>query len=366
MKISAFVHERSACTHIRIKQVVDRIGRFKLADTQIITRADPETDNAVKSADVVFLGRAGGPDMVNMMKALKHHGKNVVYDLDDSIFAISPFSPHYRDFGIMPVEFDTATGGKGVLWKDGQMGFDVARNRKMRKAFIEILREAACVTVSTPPLEKIYGRFNDNVRVVPNAIDFGIWQRPPVKWERDEVRLLYTGAANHQEDWLFVAPVLAELQKEHPKLKIVLVGSDWKNIHIGVDYSRVECHPWVDIEAYPYLIRGLCCDIGIAPISKIDFNDCRSSIKWAEYSSLQMASVLTGYGPYQRDCKDGVNALLVDTKSDWKAAIAKLIEDEGYRLRLAEEAYRHCKAHYDLDYMVDIWMSAFTSVKGRN
>lgn len=366
MKISAFVHERSACTHIRIKQVMERIARFKLADTYVIGRADPETDNAIKSSDVVFLGRAGGNDMATMMKALKQYGKSVVYDLDDSVLSISPFSPHYKDFGIMPVEYDTIGGGKGTLWKDGEMGFDVAKNRIMRKSFIEIIREAACITVTTPPLQQLYRRFNDNVRIVPNAIDFGIWQRPPVKWETDEVRLLYTGAANHQEDWLFVSPILTELQKEHPKLKIVLVGMDWRNIQTGMDYSRVEYYPWVDIEAYPYLLRGLCCDIGIAPISAIEFNECRSSIKWAEYSSLKIASVMSNYGPYKRDCTDGVNALLVDEKADWKAALSKLIEDGGYRRQLAEQAYRHCKDNYDLDYMVDVWMSAFTSVAGRN
>lgn len=366
MKIAAFVHERSACTFLRIRSPIERISKLKLADIHIIGRGDPDTDKAVRSSDIIFLGRAGGRDMVAMMHAIRGYGKKVVYDLDDNLFSISPLSPHYKDFGIMPVEYDGHGGVKGELWTDGSKGFDVLRNRQMRKSFIDIIRAASCITVSTEPLQRIYGRMNDNVRVIPNAIDFSVWSRPEATMNTDEVRLLYTGAPNHQEDWLFIAPVLVELQHEYPKLKIVLAGTDWAGIDMGLDYSRVEVHPWVDIEAYPYVIRGLLCDIGIAPISKIDFNECRSSIKWLEYSALKMASVLTNYGPYKRDCEDGVNALLVEERSEWKTALCKLIDDREYRVGLAYRAYKHCLATYDLDYVVDTWMSAFSFVHGAN
>ena len=365
MRIAAFCQERSACTTIRIKNPIEKIGRLKLAEVHLIGRADPDTDKAIKGADVVFLGRAGGDSMVKMVETLKGHGKKVVYDLDDNMFNISPLSPHYKDFGIMPVEYDT-NGVPGELWQHGGKGFDVYRNRQMRRAFIEIIRSVSCVTVTTEPLARVYRRMNDNVRVVPNAIDFGVWEKPPIRWERDEVRLLYTGAANHQEDWLFVSPVLVELQKAYPKLKIVLMGHDWKNIPNGLDYSRVETHGWIDIEAYPYCLKSLCCDIGIAPISKIDFNDCRSSIKWLEYSALKMATVATDYGPYKRDCSDGVNALLVETQAEWKAALSRLIEDEGRRKEMSSQAFKDCKRRFDLDYVVDEWCAAFTSVTGVN
>ncbi len=365
MKIAAFAHERSACTTIRIKHPVEKIAKLKLADVHVIGKGDPETDKVVRESDVVFLGRAGGQHIVAMMETLKGIGKKAVYDLDDNLFNISPLSPHYKDFGIMPVEFDT-DAGKRYLWQQGVMGFDVHHNRKMRKFFIDIIRAAACITVTTEPLAKIYRRMNDNVRVIPNALEFSSWEKPPIVWERDEVRLLYTGAANHQEDWLFVCPVLEELQREYPKLKIVLMGHDWKNIPNGLDYKRVETHGWEDIEAYKYKLQTLCCDIGIAPISKIEFNDCRSSIKWLEYSALKMATVATNYGPYKRDCKDGVNALLVEEKPEWKSALVKLIEDVPYRKALAAQALKDCKRDYDLDYVVDSWMSAFISVTGRN
>ena len=366
MKIAAFCQERSACTTIRIKHPAEKIAALKLADVHMIGRADPDMDKAINESDAVFLGRAGGDSMVAMIEELKRRGKKVIYDLDDNMFNISPISPHYRDFGIMPVEYDKDDGGKGDIWKHGSGGFDVYRNRQSRRAFIEIIRSVDCVTVTTEPLAKVYRRMNDNVRIVPNSLDFSVWSKPPIRSEVDEVRLLYTGAANHQEDWLFVSPVLAELQKEHPRLKIVLVGADWKNIQHGIDYSRVECHGWTDIEAYPYKLQTLCCDIGIAPLSKIDFNECRSSIKWMEYSALKMATVATNFGPYKRDCTDGENALLVEERPAWKEALSRVIVDSSYRKQLSESAYRHCKRHYDLDYVVDLWFSSFTSATGRN
>lgn len=362
MKIAAMVHERSACTYIRVRTPAEKIAAFNLADVSIIGRGDPETDRILKGTDVVFLGRAGGKDMVGMINSLNAYGKKVVYDLDDNMFGISPLSPHYKDFGIMPVEYDGYGGAKGDLWKSGEGGFDVLRNRQMRKAFIEIIRAVNCLTVTTEPLAKIYRRLNDNVHVIPNAIDFAFWEKRPIRYDGDEIRILYTGAANHQEDWMFVSPVLAELQEEHPKLKIVLVGMDWKMLQSGINYKRVEIHPWVDIESYPHLLQTLCCDIGIAPISKIDFNDCRSSIKWLEYSALKMATVATNYGPYKRDMQDGVTGLLVEERVEWKAALSRLIKDKEYRNQLAAQAFKHCKATYDIDYVVDDWLKAFNSV----
>ena len=121
----------------------------------------------------------------------------------------------------------------------------------------------------------MYGRFNDNVFITPNAIDFREWGGAIVKHPGKNVRVLYTGAANHQEDFLWVRKPLEELQQKHDNVTIVFVGTDWKHMGNDLDYNRVEVHEWVDIAAYPYLMKSLACHIGIAPISESSFNDCR-------------------------------------------------------------------------------------------
>jgi glycosyltransferase involved in cell wall biosynthesis len=363
LRICGYGQDRGACTQLRIVGPLNKVEKLRLADVEIVTAGDGQAQEKVEKSDVVLMGRAASEVVGVMIDTMHSFGKYVVYDLDDNMFGVGPFSPHYKDFGIMPVNMDHPDLGSTPMWVDGVGNFDVKRNRKLRQSFINIVRKADCVTVSTPPLQKLYSRFHDNVVVMPNAIDFGLWKKPDATHNSGKVRVLYTGAANHREDWMFVKSVLEELQKKYDNWTLVLVGMDWHNYDATLDNSRVEYHGWADIDAYPFLMKSLFCDIGITPISESPFNDCRSSIKWLEYSALKMATVATNYGPYARDCKDGDNVLLVKEKGEWFGALSRLLEDEKTRKGLGERAYRSAKARFDLDHVVDQWMDVFNQQK---
>jgi glycosyltransferase involved in cell wall biosynthesis len=103
-------------------------------------------------------------------------------------------------------------------------------------------------------------------------------------------------------------------------------------------------------------MKSLCGDIGIAPISMVHFNDCRSSIKWVEYSALKVATVATDFGPYKRDMEHGKTGLLCKTQEDWNKALSFLIENETMRRQLGENAYNLCRYKFNLDFLVDEWM----------
>ena len=359
MRVLGFCQDDGACTDIRLKQPLSKIRSLGLADVDLVTDSSDTIPARVKKADVVVLGRSFSQGIVRIIEQIHEWGGKVVFDLDDNFFDISPYSPHYKDLGIMPINIDHADGRSVKMWADGEGGFSVPNNRRVRKDFVDVIRSVDCVTVTTEPLRKEYSRFNDNVRIVPNAIDFSLWEKPPIKWERDEVRLVYTGASNHQEDFFFIKDVLAALQRKHPKLKLVFLGTDWRVVKNGLDYSRVESHRWVPIPAYPYLMRSLCGDIGIAPISKTGFNDCRSALKWKEYSALKMATVATDFGPYRRAIVDGETGCLADTPESWERALSFLIENKEIRENMAARAYEEVKTKYNLDYVVDEWVNIF-------
>jgi len=347
---------------------LSRIEVLKLAPVELITMAgDPSVTEKVLGADVVFMGRAASNPVYQMIREMKGLGKYTVYDLDDDMFGVSPFSPHYNNFGIMPVDMNHPELGTVPMFIDGQNDFNVKRNRGLRTSFIRVMRQTDCMTVSTPPLQKLYGRFHDNVQLVPNAIDFGVWKKQDISHNSNKIRVLYTGAANHREDWQFMRPVLERLQKEYKNWTLVLVGMNWLTYCDPgeMDPKRVEQHGWADIDGYPLLMRSLCCDIGLAPIAEIAFNESRSSIKWLEYSALKMATVATNYGPYARDCVDGDTALLVRSKEEWYGALSKLLEDNEARKGFGERAYRIGKRNYDLDVMVDRWMEVFNQAENK-
>lgn len=360
MRVVGFCQDDGACTDIRLKQPLNKIKILGLADVDLITDTSDTIPERVQKADVVVMGRAFSQGIVRIIKMIHDWGGRVVFDLDDNFFDVSPYSPHYKTLGIMPMNLDHPDGRSVKMWADGEGGFNVLNNRRVRKDFVDVIRAVDCVTVTTQPLYKEYSRFNDNVRIVPNAIDFSLWEKPPIRWDNDEVRLIYTGASNHHEDFFFIKDVLASLQKKYPQLKLVFLGTDWRVVKSDLDYSRVEWHKWVGIEAYPYLMRSLCGDIGIAPISKTSFNDCRSALKWKEYSALKMATVATNFGPYQRAIRPGESGLLAGGHQEWFDALCLLIENKDARQNMAARAYEEVRAKFNLDFVVDDWLSVLT------
>ena len=362
MRVAGFAQDRGACNMLRIKFPLEKIRYLQLCEVDVITRLDPSIEETIEKCDVMFIGRVAGDQTLRMISRAKSMGKKVVLDLDDNLFDVSVFSQHYKSYGVMPVNYQEEDGSYVDFYKDGEDGFDVKRNRKIRKSFIDIMRLVDCMTVTTEPLEKVYKRFCDRVRIVPNSIDFKTWDKPDISRNDGKLRILYTGAGNHREDWIYIYPILSRILKKYESVQIVLIGTDWRDCTKDFDYSRVEVHPWVDFEAYPYMVKSLCCDIGIAPISETDFNDARSELKWVEYASQKMPCVATNWGPYKRSVKNGETGILVSNPEEWEEGLSRLIEDRFLRETMGRNAYKECKRNFNLDYTVDKWVKVFQEV----
>jgi len=95
--------------------------------------------------DVVVYGVYGGiyhNDPIPSLKAFKKRGAKVIYDLDDDLFTVNPDNPSKAE---------------------------VVKNLSQAK---NLLRAADVVTTTTDVLKKKFKKYNKNVMVCPNAIDF--------------------------------------------------------------------------------------------------------------------------------------------------------------------------------------------------
>ena len=364
MRIAGFGQERSACTGYRLKDPLNKISKLKLAEVHIIGVPNEDTEAEIDKSDVVFFGRAASDNIIYLINKIHSKGKKVVIDLDDSIFDVNPYSQHYTRLGIMPIEMANMDGEWMSMWEDGKAGFDVMSNRRFQLNFIRVLRLVDAVTCTTEPLRKLYSDYNKRVCIVPNSIDMVVWKTAPRRTEGDTVRILYTGAANHQPHVMQLMSVFEEIQKKYKNVRLAFIGTDWRSVKNTLDYSRVDVHPWVDYEAYPYLLKTTNSDIGIAPISDDFFDDCRSAIKWYEYSAINIPTVASAYGPYQREIVDGKTGILVRSNKDWVDGLSGLIEDKALRRNIATEALRDVRKNHNLDYVADDWVETFKSVKG--
>ena len=234
-------------------------------------------------------------------------------------------------------------------------------------------RRADLLTVSTQPIADKYGEFNQNVRVIRNAIDPSIYtsDRPRPQHGGEKPRVVYYGSTARMRDYGgergpdgknqggFAGKAIEELRKEL-----------W-NVFIGVNPGTENIiSPFFD-EAYPYVenIRGFAetlkasnPDIGIAPLIGDDFDRSKSELHWLEYAMVGAAFVGQGwrYGdaPYSM-VRHGVDGLLARTRQEWFDAMKSLVRSKDLREQLAGAAKERVLKEYDYKDRAKEWADAF-------
>jgi glycosyltransferase involved in cell wall biosynthesis len=108
--------------------------------------------------------------------------------------------------------------------------------------------------------------------------------------------------------------------------------------------------PWTETKDFHKVFAEQNWDIGIMVAQDNLFNRVKSNLKYLEYGSVKCAAIGHAVYPYTNTIEDGVDGLLVyKEKTDWKKHIYRLIEDEPYRLELAENAYKKVSEQYTFE-----------------
>jgi hypothetical protein len=171
-----------------------------------------------------------------------------------------------------------------------------------------MMRESDAIVVSTHPLRKVYQKYNKNVKVVPNHLAKFIWGDIQAKHEiynDEKVRILWAGSQNHFK---------------HPSMKSSPEGGDFGDKFMDFikktvdDYTwvfmgalpmeledikdKIEFHEWKNTFEYPRYLKSLNADIGVAPLQKGLFNDCKSNIKALEFTASGIPGIYSNVAPY--------------------------------------------------------------------
>lgn len=277
------------------------------------------------------------------IKKWQEKGNKVIYDLDDDLLDLASYE------------------SKGNFSKDSASKVEF------------MLLSADIVTVSTEKLKEKVSKFSDNIIVVKNFIDRGMWG---LDEERDHsqgnysryldrpVTIGYIGTPSHIDDVKLIEDAVHKLQheyKENIKVEVIGVFQDVKptfGSRVGLPKKR----------DYPNFVNWLRqrvhWDIGLIPLEQNEFNKSKSYLKFLEYSALDMAIVVSKHTSYKELTMDGENCLMAeDNSDDWYNKIKNLIENKVLRERIAKKAYKQCADFYCLDNHSHEILRILTAVK---
>jgi O-antigen biosynthesis protein len=214
-----------------------------------------------------------------------------------------------------------------------------------------LMREADCVWFSTKNLADLYRSDCRAQAVIPNRLDPRLWvnyrKRDRVPAFVPPYKLLYMGTATHDADFEAVLPALDALYEKAPgSFDLTVIGAlrnppqrKWLRIlSLPKGFSK-----------YPYFCRWLIgqneYDIGLAPLVDNEFNECKSDIKFLDYSALGVPTVCSRVSAYKAVIDSGLVVSCENTKEDWTQTLSFVMKNRELMLGLAKRAKQYLWEH---------------------
>jgi glycosyltransferase involved in cell wall biosynthesis len=285
----------------------------------------------VRAVDVLHIHRYADERAVQLAREAKAHGAAVVWDNDDDMGSIPKGTPGYRVHG-------------GVRWEQ--------RLAAMRRIF-------SLADLVTTPSEGLAGRLRElgapRVEVIENHIPDQFMAAS--RRVHEGIVVGWTAGLEHQLDAerIPIRATLERLLEERPDVHVTTFG-----LRLGLRdprYRHIET-----VKLMQLADEAASFDIGIAPLADIPFNHSRSSIKLKEYGAAGVPWLASPIGPYAKLGEKQGGRLVPD--DGWHAAIARLLDKERERRKLAKRAKKWA-AGETLSAHVMVWEDHYTRAIAR-
>lgn len=243
----------------------------------------------VRRADLVFNQKC--LLRYSLAKKIIANSRRVIFDFDDAIYT-RPGKP-----------------------------FSLFTRLKVARRFHLWLKNADVVTTPNEFLADYARRHSASVEVVPMALDLDAW-RPAQKTEKSAVVVGWAGAPVNVHLLERLDPVLTDLQRTFPQLRVAVFSGQKPNLRCVFDY-----HPFRP-GFEPEFTRHL--DIGLLPLTHEEYTFGKSPIKSLQYLACAVPVVGNVLGA-TGEILNGQNSMAVSTEAQWRQALTTLIQNAELR-----------------------------------
>jgi glycosyltransferase involved in cell wall biosynthesis len=194
-----------------------------------------------------------------------------------------------------------------------------------------ITRAADMCMVANEYLAAVLRKWNEQIDVVPMALDGTTWH-PPAERLPGPVVLGWSGAPPNLIYLRQLSHSLAEVQRLRPGVEIVVYSGTAPAWDAPVRARHVPFAPGTEAD----VVRGF--DIGLLPLPDNAFAAGKSPIKALQYAACAIPCVAFPVGATTEIVREGETGLLARNADEWTRALCRLIDDRAERRRLGENA----------------------------
>ena len=275
-----------------------------------------------QSEIVIFQGIHTQRAMALILALQEAYKQPILAEYDDNPYSINSSSPNFQHVG---------PGTSVELWGDEQ------------------IKKSNGVIVSTDYLKKIFTPKNSKVFVIPNSIDFEIWDNLKPKKKKKFIKIGWSGGAGHQINLRLIKNVVFSILEKYPNVVFHFRYGGYEIPYLK--HERVifdDYHLWTDINKYPQKLKDMNSDIIIAPLRDLEFNRSKSNLRWLEASALKIPTIASNVEPY-RCIEHGITGFLAREEDEWVEYLSGLIENESLRKQIGKNAYEKIRQDYNVE-----------------
>jgi glycosyltransferase involved in cell wall biosynthesis len=209
----------------------------------------------------------------------------------------------------------------------------------------ELITSADLVYASTERLRLKLLEYFPEARVVAGQIycPGSVLRRPRPGAAR---KVGYMASADHAHNLEPILPALERMLERNPQVQLEFFGSIPLPPSLEPFADRISTAP--PIANYNRFLAEFAeyeWDIGICPLSPIEFNLMKANTKWVEYTSVGAAVVASRGTVYDESCADGCG-ILADGPGEWLKALEMLLQNGEERVKMVERAQEKLEREY--------------------
>lgn len=234
---------------------------------------------------------------------------------------------------------------------------------KYRDVVVEQMRALDGIVCSTPFLAEAYKEFNPHTYVVPNGINFDIWDKVVKSEHKGDIRIGWAGAGNHEADLATIEKPIKELLSETRGVSFHVVHGIPESFK---DQSKIVTHKgWWQVNKYPRQLGRLGFDIGVAPLVDNNFNRGKSNLRKLEYAGMKVPVVASRVGHFAETVKHAKDGFLYETPEEFKSYLKLLIEKPELRRMMGQYNYLDVKSRFNVDKIAKDYVEVLTDALAR-
>lgn len=309
--------------------------KFKVDLYDIFKQKETNWQDVSEKYDAVFMNYTAIDWAYAAMGAFVHgKGKKIIFDLDDALWHINPDNIAHDALKKVNGGFITTQMIRDV---DGV----VTTNSYLRNV-----------------IHKETGKSYDLMTVIPNAVDFELYNHKSPAKDSHTITLYHYGSTSHFNDLLrsdFVEGV-TRIFADYPNVVFKATGANIPKLKArwGERYS----YGWGDSDIYRWVKNKFPgymdeADIMVVPLSDNLYNRCKSSVKFLESATAMKPGVFSRIRPYEEHVRDGETGYLASSAQEWYDALKRLIDSKEERQRIGMNAYNEVKFNHTIERRLD-------------